>query len=320
MQPSRLPVLCASGIRSTWSPDISGTHSGHCSKYYLGCSVVKRIFLLSLCLFSNAEASVFGPYMESDSWQSEASIFECAMVYPMPGFGKAVFATRAGEDLHFSLVSALRELSPADGQLSSEPTVWSERRFRREMGDLAFAPGSRPITLAKQQSRRMIKELVDGNQLSFSVGGKLPLNIAIAPVGFRETLEAYQACLASLLPVNFSQVERTALYFKSSGVEPFPVNQQQKLERVATYVKADPRVRKIYVDGHTDSRGTREDNLLLAEQRAQEVVDLLVGYGVPESVLVKRWHGERYPVASNGTAEGRSQNRRVTIRLERADN
>jgi outer membrane protein OmpA-like peptidoglycan-associated protein len=41
--------------------------------------------------------------------------------------------------------------------------------------------------------------------------------------------------------------------------------------------------------------------------------------GVPKDKITTRWHGERYQVETNRTRKGRAKNRRVTIRLEKAD-
>jgi OOP family OmpA-OmpF porin len=69
----------------------------------------------------------------------------------------------------------------------------------------------------------------------------------------------------------------------------------------------------IRVTGHTDSIGPDEYNDHLAERRAQEVHDFLLGKGVkPEKIRLDA-HGEKAPVASNQTASGRAQNRRVEI-------
>ena len=51
--------------------------------------------------------------------------------------------------------------------------------------------------------------------------------------------------------------------------------------------------------------------------RAGAVVDYLVSRGLSANQVTTRYHGERYPLTSNNTAQGRSENRRVTIRLER---
>jgi outer membrane protein OmpA-like peptidoglycan-associated protein len=74
---------------------------------------------------------------------------------------------------------------------------------------------------------------------------------------------------------------------------------------------------KTYVDvvGHTDSTGSDQHNQLLSERRAGSVADYLASQGVARARLATQGLGETQPVASNDTAEGRAQNRRVEIRL-----
>ncbi len=69
----------------------------------------------------------------------------------------------------------------------------------------------------------------------------------------------------------------------------------------------------IHVVGHTDSDGTDQHNQGLSERRASAVASLLTGEGVPSSRIRTEGRGEREPVASNSTAEGKRRNRRVDI-------
>jgi outer membrane protein OmpA-like peptidoglycan-associated protein len=74
---------------------------------------------------------------------------------------------------------------------------------------------------------------------------------------------------------------------------------------------------KTYIDvlGHTDSTGSDAYNQTLSEQRAATVAGYLGGRGVQQARLATKGYGESQPRASNTTEEGRSQNRRVEIRL-----
>jgi outer membrane protein OmpA-like peptidoglycan-associated protein len=77
-----------------------------------------------------------------------------------------------------------------------------------------------------------------------------------------------------------------------------------------------PEIAEAYagiIIGHTDSTGSAEYNLGLSERRAQAVSDYLVSTGVAEEKLREVGRGEEDPIASNDTAEGRAQNRRVEI-------
>jgi len=72
---------------------------------------------------------------------------------------------------------------------------------------------------------------------------------------------------------------------------------------------------KWEVGGHTDAIGSDSYNMRLSKQRAQAVVDYLVSQGVGRSNLTMVGYGERNPIATNDTDEGRSMNRRVEIKL-----
>jgi outer membrane protein OmpA-like peptidoglycan-associated protein len=71
----------------------------------------------------------------------------------------------------------------------------------------------------------------------------------------------------------------------------------------------------IEVMGHTDSTGSETHNQGLSERRAASVGRYLVSQGVDSRRVLTQGFGERYPMASNETAEGRQQNRRVELRL-----
>jgi outer membrane protein OmpA-like peptidoglycan-associated protein len=72
----------------------------------------------------------------------------------------------------------------------------------------------------------------------------------------------------------------------------------------------------ILAQGHTDSAGTEEYNQELSERRAETVMNHLIGRGVDAGRITAVGYGEGYPVADNGTAEGRSLNRRVDLLLK----
>lgn len=69
--------------------------------------------------------------------------------------------------------------------------------------------------------------------------------------------------------------------------------------------------RAFIISGHTDSRASDEYNMGLSQRRAQAVAKVAAGIGA--NVLAVNWYGERQPRATNATAEGMAQNRRVEI-------
>ena len=71
----------------------------------------------------------------------------------------------------------------------------------------------------------------------------------------------------------------------------------------------------IDILGHTDSTGSEEHNRALSDRRARSVAQYFNSRGVDPLRLSTYAHGESYPIASNSTEQGRSQNRRVEIIL-----
>jgi outer membrane protein OmpA-like peptidoglycan-associated protein len=87
---------------------------------------------------------------------------------------------------------------------------------------------------------------------------------------------------------------------------------REKLARVAGILATHPDLH-IEVEGHTDSVGSEEYNQKLSERRAESVKGYLLQQKIPANELVSVGFGESKPVASNSTAAGRQQNRRVEL-------
>jgi outer membrane protein OmpA-like peptidoglycan-associated protein len=74
--------------------------------------------------------------------------------------------------------------------------------------------------------------------------------------------------------------------------------------------------RHVLIEGHTDSLGRDDMNLMLSQKRADAVALYLTGHGVDPSRITATGKGEAYPVAGNETAAGRQMNRRVEITIQ----
>ena len=89
---------------------------------------------------------------------------------------------------------------------------------------------------------------------------------------------------------------------------------QPELQRVSDVLRQYPET-TIQVSGHTDNQGSEVYNQQLSERRAQAVRDAIVGMGVDPARITVIGYGESRPIASNDTAAGRTQNRRVEVRI-----
>ena len=87
---------------------------------------------------------------------------------------------------------------------------------------------------------------------------------------------------------------------------------QTSVDQLRAFLEANPDVR-IKVVGHADTIGTRLTNLAISRARADAVVGALVGAGIDRGRISAFAQGDRVPVESNTTSEGRRANRRVDI-------
>jgi len=112
-----------------------------------------------------------------------------------------------------------------------------------------------------------------------------------------------------------------------SGDWQMPVTAQQKIAKMVP-ILAPMQQTKIMVNGYTDNvpigtglmRQGITSNLVLSQKRADNVMNFMVSQGVNSSLVSAQGFGEANPVASNDTAEGQAQNRRVELTLAGSGN
>jgi OOP family OmpA-OmpF porin len=107
-------------------------------------------------------------------------------------------------------------------------------------------------------------------------------------------------------------ISATALFdFDKYALKP---EGKEAISGIVDEIKASKdKVIDINVVGHTDSVGTEEYNQELSVLRANAVKEFMVSEGIDPGIIDVKGMGESDPVASNSTAEGRAQNRRVEI-------
>lgn len=88
----------------------------------------------------------------------------------------------------------------------------------------------------------------------------------------------------------------------------------EQVEKTIAILNAFPSV-KIKIGGYTDNKGDAKANMKLSADRANVVMNALIKGGIDKARLAAEGYGDQHPVASNDTEEGRSQNRRIAIRV-----
>jgi outer membrane protein OmpA-like peptidoglycan-associated protein len=126
-----------------------------------------------------------------------------------------------------------------------------------------------------------------------------------------DPLASLGAALADGKPASEAEFELPGVQFESAK-DVLKETSTPELMRVAALLNEYSDVR-LRVEGHTDSRGTAQRNLKLSADRAVAVMNFLIDQGIAEGRLEAKGYGAERPRVSNDTAEGRAQNRRVSL-------
>ncbi len=282
---------------------------------------MRQRYLALFSIFTSlpAMAITFQTRLENVEWKVEGDQFECRLVQPITDFGSGEFIQRAGEGAVFSLKSTNRLLGRGSANLLAAAAPWQPGRGDINLGAVRMGGGGTLFSSSQGQASRLIGGLIEGRSTvvrTFSGETGRPTEVRLLPVKFNQGYSDFQACTNKLLPMNFDQVSRTQVGFPGGGAD-LDAADKRRLDTILAYMKADPTVNHVELDGHSDNSGNRLTNRDMSRRRALAVLDYLKAAGVPETDMVMRFHGEQYPVAPNTNAANRALNRRVNIQLSR---
>ncbi len=266
-----------------------------------------------------ASAITFQTRMERAEWKVEGDQFECRLTQPVADFGSGEFVRRAGEQVTFRLKVRERWLGPGSATLLAAAAPWQAGRGDINLGPLNVGSGEVPFNSSQEQGSRLLTGLMEGRSPLVrhrTLQGGDSLEVRLLPVRFNQAYTDYLKCTAGLLPVNFDQIRQTQIGFPGGGSVLDPLG-QAKLDIILEFIKADPSVNRIQLDGHSDNSGNRLTNRDTSRRRALAVEEYLKANGVPAEQILVRFHGERYPLAPNNSEANRAKNRRVTMTLSR---
>nr|WP_256358775.1 OmpA family protein [Pseudomonas sp. PDM27] len=263
-------------------------------------------------------ALTFQTRLESIEWTVEGDKFECRLTQPITDFGSGEFVRKAGEQATFRLKAYNPMMGGGSATLLAAAAPWQPGRDDINLGTVRIGSGNVLFNSSQAQAGRLISGLMDGRSpvVRRSSGDGRVSEVRLLPVRFTQAFADYQSCVAKLLPQNFEQVKQSQIGFPGGGIE-LDSAAKAKLQVMLEYMKADPTVNHIELDGHSDNSGNRLTNRDLSRRRALAVMEFFKANGIQESQITLRFHGERYPLAPNTNNANRAKNRRVAVRLER---
>ena len=281
------------------------------------------ILALSLLFIHNpSRALEYGSGIADTEWRLSGSIFECRFEQILQEYGNGVFYHQAGEDIVFRLETRKNMMKVGKAGVSITPAPWHPSKKSEHLGYVDLLPESPNLELDPERSNQFLHALLEGKQPVITrrtyYDNEKFIKIHLSAIHFENFYYKYLKCVDQLLPMNFSQVARSKVLF-GGGKEGLSPKDEDMLDRILFYIQSDPRVFALYIDGHSDNNGRRYDNRQLSKRRAESIERYLIKKGIDPEMVTLRFHGQRYPIASNKTASGRKKNRRVTIRLEQRE-
>jgi outer membrane protein OmpA-like peptidoglycan-associated protein len=266
-----------------------------------------------------AEVIRFAPAWDK-GWQHIEREGTCILALPIVAYGEARFVADGIEPTGFEL-QANKDMHKA-GALSVRsyaPSWHPDAPARQALGRMTHIEGGGAVARTALAAD-MLLALQQGLHLElagtawFNDGSEV--SIELAAINMRSEFASFLACAQTHIKVAWQTLSRTRITYDIAQHQ-LNDNGRRQLRALAQYVLQDPAVDKVFVDGHTDNNGSHLANRKLAKARATEVATYLQNQGLRAEQIVVRFHGAAYPVADNKTAQGRAQNRRTTVRLER---
>jgi outer membrane protein OmpA-like peptidoglycan-associated protein len=281
---------------------------------------VRQRYLALLSVFASlpAMALTFQTRLESIEWTVEGDKFECRLTQPITDFGSGEFVRRAGEQATFRLKAYNAMIGGGSATLLAAAAPWQPGRGDINLGSVRIGSGNVLFNSSQVQAGRLLSGLMDGRSpvvRHYSGDGRVS-EVRLLPVKFSQAFNDYQGCVAKLLPKNFEQVKQSQIGFPGEGID-LDAQAKAQLQVMLEFMKADPTVNHIELDGHSDNSGNRLTNRDLSRRRALAVMEFFKANGVQESQITVRFHGERYPLAPNTNSANRAKNRRVNVQLAR---
>jgi len=281
---------------------------------------VRQRYLALLSVFASlpAMALTFQTRLESIEWTVEGDKFECRLTQPITDFGSGEFVRRAGEQATFRLKAYNSMIGGGSATLLAAAAPWQPGRGDINLGPVRIGSGNVLFNSSQVQAGRLISGLMDGRSpvvRHYSGDGRVS-EVRLLPVKFSKAFNDYQGCVAKLLPKNFEQVKQSQIGFPGEGID-LDAQAKAQLQVMLEFMKADPTVNHIELDGHSDNSGNRLTNRDLSRRRALSVMEFFKANGIQESQITVRFHGERYPLAPNTNSANRAKNRRVNVHLAR---
>ena len=284
-----------------------------------------QFIITALLLTFAVDSSAIQRYqasIEESRWELSTSPLQCELIHPVPRYGRGRFVYSAGGELAFEMhVEVEPPVKDSVASMMSMPPFWKPGQ-QKELAQLSLSKGKMPFYASRDLALRMLYELDAGSfpTLHYKdwADQTEDVYVALSSANFHDVLPQFQQCVNSLIPYGVADLKDAKVLFEFN-MATLDEDATSKLDEMALFARHEKDL-SFFIEGHTDSKGTRRYNQRLSHARVNEVKKYLLSQGVKSKNIKIKAYGERHPIAKNTTEEGRAANRRVTVSVVRGVN
>jgi len=268
-----------------------------------------------------ASYKVYEADLSESEWVFTGNPLGCQLTHNVPHYGDAIFNESAGKNktLQFGLSYSRQPITSTNtASVHSLSPSWQPTQRPRNLGEIAITTGPQIFIAKEIASWKLLNELEVGRFPTFRYQEFETIEdqvaVSLSAVGFTKSYDQFLNCLTTLVDYSLEELTKMTLRFdfdQSAVRDAY----KKKLQSLAAYIKYDQRIDVVFVNGHTDNKGSKGYNRVLAQKRIDAVKKILMAHGAEEERFKTLSYGENNPVASNRRANGRAKNRRVFIKV-----
>lgn len=252
-------------------------------------------------------------------WLVTGDRLMCELKQVVPGFGEFRFQRRATYAMQFVVDVEFPRYAAGIGHLYMKVPEWKNYVSGRVLGKIPLQPGREIISLPEDWSRLIATGLNDGMYAEIAYADSAEENrdwvaASAVPFEFNQVWEEFSRCQQNMLDYRFEDVKQAVFYYPK-GSKSLKKKEKEFLDKMAELALLEPEFSHFEISSYTDSRGNRNINQQVSEQRAEMIRDYLVAKGVAKDRFTISASGEKNPKYNNRTEKGREMNRRVEISM-----
>lgn len=277
--------------------------------------MVYRFIIFLMFILLSASAQAIRPYqasIEQSQWSVQASRIRCELNHVIPRYGQGSFVHSSGGELSFMVKAIMPVMGGSVVNVLAVAPFWKPS-VNKKLGQLSIGKGNMPFYVADEMATRMLHELDLDMSPTFQYKDLFDkdndIHVSLSAIRFRDQYPAFQQCISQL--IDFGTLKSETIHYRTNKYKLSAASKKQ-LDELALFASYDKSI-EIFIEGHTDNRGTRRFNLRLSKRRTNGVKDYFLSKGVSNKQIQFRSFGEKHLISKKDRRMKQPSDRRVEV-------